>query len=161
MSKKERSIARHRGQIFCALGHVAVILIFLMGFWLILPPSVHAQSTLYALSFDGDDDYGVVEVNKEFTEGTIQLWVYSKSFNAPRETYATWLRGVYHGDQKPPSDGFIKRAESRFLFYQNKFDWRYWGFFATLAPNNGITWLLLLNSHGTVMIPTITTSFSI
>ncbi len=95
----------------------------------------------FALSFDGDNDFVVVDFSDKepssicpidgappgacFPSFTFQLRVRPESFDPPRETYAGYMRMV---PQEPPQNGFTKTSSSNALVYQDKTDWTRWGF---------------------------------
>ncbi len=118
---------------------ISVILAIFLG--ILVSGTLPAMAENFALSFDGDDDFVVVNfADKEqssicpidgappgacFPSFTFQLRVKPESFDPPRETYAGYLRMV---PQEPPDGGFTKTSSSNALVYQDKTDWTRWGF---------------------------------
>lgn len=108
-------------------GSIDLLLALLLGLWLGVPSAVCGQS-MFGLSFDGKDDFVGVPLADAtiFKAMTTQAWVYPESYDGDRETFAGWVRAV---DQLPPKNGYTKTSYSNFLLYQNKSNWRNWGFY--------------------------------
>jgi hypothetical protein len=136
MIKKERGIKRCRQRLFYSSCHAALVLIFVMGFWLGIASSAHAVG---ALSFDANDDFLVFSFNEAqtFEALTLMIWWQPGTFDPDKEADTAQIRGT---NQYPPKGGYIKTSYSIFSLRPNKFNWRQIGFQISTDKGNWEIW---------------------